>query len=82
MTSLSIQTNANQSTIEAIKNLLLSIDPKAVFTYKNDYSLSKEDEYDLKQAYEKSKNNELELVEFDEMKRQTTEHLRKLGANI
>ncbi|MDA3047577.1 hypothetical protein [Campylobacter sp. JMF_08 NE1] len=78
---LSIKTTADKSTIEAIKTLLLSIDPSAVFSFDEAY-LSEEDTIKLKEIYDKNKKGELNFVSFDEMKNRTTEHLRKLGAKI
>lgn len=81
MTTLSIQTNASPSTIQAIKDLIYSIDPEAFIEDEN-ANLSKEDAKDLKEILAKRKRGELEFISLEEMKQRSKEYLQSLGAKI
>ncbi|KEA46225.1 hypothetical protein [Campylobacter mucosalis] len=82
MTSISIQTQADEATIEALKALLFKIDPTAVFQRDDECDISKADALKLKDIVRKLDSNELKLYEFDEMRERSKNHLKKLGANI
>ncbi len=74
MTSLTIQTNANDTLIDAIKTLLLSVDPNAIINSSYD-ELSQEDTEHLKKLYEKKQDGKLKFYNEDELK----ERLNKKG---
>ncbi|PID47883.1 MAG: hypothetical protein CR967_02730 [Proteobacteria bacterium] len=61
MTSLNIKTKASASSLDAIKTLLLSIDPDAVISFDDDCELSKEDGRHLRETYEKKQNGQLKF---------------------
>ncbi|PPB68445.1 hypothetical protein [Campylobacter hyointestinalis] len=67
MLSINIQTKANRNTIDAIKELLLSIDPTAIIVYDEPSSLSRADEQRLQEIYDKSQKGELKYYSDDEV---------------
>ncbi len=85
MTSLNIQTNVELEVLENIKSLLLSIDPNTIVSYKDDkddYYISDEDAKKLDKACEEIENGQAQYLSFDEVKKLSSENLRKLGADI
>ncbi len=68
MISLNIKTKASASSLDAIKTLLLSIDPEAVISFDNECELSKEDAKHLRKIYEKKQNGQVKFYNDKELK--------------
>ena len=79
---LQIKTELDENTLEAFKNLLLRIDPKAQIVDNRDYELSEADEKALHETLKAYQNGSLKSIPAQQFWEQTDEHLRGLGAKI
>ena len=78
--------NGNQSIFNALNAFLKSHSDLKFRLEKNTnrqiYKMSEKDEAKFKETLRLLEKGELEFMSIDEAKAKTTEHLRKLGANI